>query len=267
VAWPKWVGYGVATAAAIGIDYLLSEGKPVKAPGIPTAEDGYLPPKNWNGEKVPSPNGGGYGYPDRNGNVWIPTGPGGRNSPAHGGPHWDVQIPGGGHRNVRPTPKNWMDLELMKNIQIIDGAENCNYAIFKASDELFDLIFPELGQDVEFIEDVWERVTNFDEKLHLFDEMWNCPVLKCEAIGIHGTLFYQLYWKKKFYPTKRETEMIACIWFTKMYKRRNHLTAAVSDWISLFDIVHFIILISFRCGLLGLQPMTAFLSATAMMQA
>jgi RHS repeat-associated protein len=72
-----------------------------KAPGQPTAADGYVPPKNWNGEKVPSPNGGGYGYPDRNGDVWVPTG----NGPtAHGGPHWDVQEPGGDYRNVFPTP-------------------------------------------------------------------------------------------------------------------------------------------------------------------
>ncbi len=71
----------------------------VKAPGEPTTADGYVPPKNWDGKKVPNPNGPGYGYPDQDGNVWVPTGTGPN---AHGGPHWDVESPGGGYRNVYP---------------------------------------------------------------------------------------------------------------------------------------------------------------------
>lgn len=66
-----------------------------QAPGKPTKEDGYVPPKNWNGEKVKSKKG--YGYPDKDGNIWIPTGPKG-----HGGSHWDVQLKGGGYQNVYP---------------------------------------------------------------------------------------------------------------------------------------------------------------------
>ena len=73
-----------------------------KAPGQPGPENGYFPPKggpNW----VPNPNpgsgGSGYGWEDKKGDVWCPTGPGGR---SHGGPHWDVQTPGGGYRNERP---------------------------------------------------------------------------------------------------------------------------------------------------------------------
>ncbi len=33
------------------------------------------------------PETGRVGYPDKDGNVWVPTGPGGD---AHGGSHWDV---------------------------------------------------------------------------------------------------------------------------------------------------------------------------------
>jgi hypothetical protein len=40
----------------------------------------------------------------------------------------------------------------MKNIQVIDGAENCVYDIFAATDEEFSLIFPR-GQDVAFIDE------------------------------------------------------------------------------------------------------------------
>jgi hypothetical protein len=40
------------------------------------------------------------GYPDRRGNIWVPTRPG----ESHGGPHFDVQLDGGrtGHINVYP---------------------------------------------------------------------------------------------------------------------------------------------------------------------
>ena len=71
--------------------------------GEPGAEDGFEPKKRWDGKKVKNPNGRGYGYPDKNGNVWVPT----RGSPSsgnsHGGEHWDVQTPGGGYTNVFPS--------------------------------------------------------------------------------------------------------------------------------------------------------------------
>ncbi|MBL0420164.1 hypothetical protein JI739_07370 [Ramlibacter sp. AW1] len=73
-----------------------------KAPGKPTEADGFKDPKggeNW----VPNPNpgkgGSGWGWQDAKGDVWCPTGQGGR---GHGGPHWDVQTPGGDYRNVKP---------------------------------------------------------------------------------------------------------------------------------------------------------------------
>ncbi len=73
-----------------------------KAPGKPTEADGFKSPKggdNW----VPNPNpgkgGSSWGWQDAKGDVWCPTGQGGN---AHGGPHWDVQTPGGDYRNVKP---------------------------------------------------------------------------------------------------------------------------------------------------------------------
>jgi hypothetical protein len=69
-----------------------------KAPGKPSGGDGFVDPKG--GDRwSPNPNGRGSGWEDRNGNVWVPTGQGGE---AHGGPHWDVQRPGGGYDNVYP---------------------------------------------------------------------------------------------------------------------------------------------------------------------
>jgi hypothetical protein len=74
-----------------------------QAPGKPTKEDGYIPPKKWDGKKVKHPKNGKVGWPDDKGNVWVPTGPG---PLAHGGPHWDVQYPNGkGYENIYPGGK------------------------------------------------------------------------------------------------------------------------------------------------------------------
>ena len=67
-----------------------------QAPGLPTKDDGFIPPKRWEGKKTRDPKSGRAGWPDENGHIWIPTGP-----RAHRGPHWDVQNPKTGkHRNV-----------------------------------------------------------------------------------------------------------------------------------------------------------------------
>lgn len=72
-----------------------------KAPGKPTANDGFKPKKNGDGEKVKHPKNGSYGWPDKQGNIWVPSGPNG-----HGGPHWDVQSPDGkSYANVLPGGK------------------------------------------------------------------------------------------------------------------------------------------------------------------
>ncbi|MBK5148620.1 hypothetical protein IQ285_13110 [Burkholderia sp. R-69608] len=74
-----------------------------KAPGKPSAEDGFQDPKggeNWVRNPNPGRGGSAWGWEDSSGDVWCPTGQGGN---AHGGSHWDVQSPGGRNRNVRPS--------------------------------------------------------------------------------------------------------------------------------------------------------------------
>lgn len=58
-----------------------------QAPGEPTKNDGFVPKKKWDGKKVKHPVTGQVGWPDKKGNVWIPTSIG---PLAHGGLHWDV---------------------------------------------------------------------------------------------------------------------------------------------------------------------------------
>jgi len=94
----------------------------------------------------------------------------------------------------------------MKNIQVIDGAANCAYAIYALEDDEFQIVFPGVKQNVEFIEDLVERLG--DAKVgRLLAPAWARQVAKPDVQGIHGTLFYQLYWKKKYYPTKNDEEM------------------------------------------------------------
>lgn len=71
-----------------------------KAPGKPSAEDGFEDPKGGE-EWAPNTNGRGYGWKDKNGDVWVPTGP--KKGSRQGKPHWDVQNPKtGGHKNIFP---------------------------------------------------------------------------------------------------------------------------------------------------------------------
>jgi hypothetical protein len=90
----------------------------------------------------------------------------------------------------------------MKNIQVIDGAQNTVYDIFQATDEEFALIFPE-GQDVAFIDEVMARGPE-KELDEASDRIWTRRIAKRDAMGIHGILFYELEYKKEFYPTRND---------------------------------------------------------------
>ena len=92
----------------------------------------------------------------------------------------------------------------MKNIQVIDGALNAVYDIFAATDEEFALIFPD-GEDIAFIGEVQAR-GNEKELDEAFARIWTRRIQKCDAVGIHGTLFYELDHKKQYYPTRRDEE-------------------------------------------------------------
>ena len=92
----------------------------------------------------------------------------------------------------------------MKNIQVIDGAVNCVYDIFQATDLEFSVIFPE-GQNVAFIDEVYAR--GGKELLdQAFKAIWERRIPKSEVHGIHGLLFYELEAKKVYYPTRKDEE-------------------------------------------------------------
>ncbi|MES2482726.1 MAG: hypothetical protein V4609_12070 [Pseudomonadota bacterium] len=95
---------------------------------------------------------------------------------------------------------------IMKNIQIVDGARNCVYDIFSATDEEFALVFPE-GTDIAFIDEVYAK-GNTELLDAAFTRIWQRRVKKSDAQGIHGIIFYELDEKKVYYPTRRDEEAI-----------------------------------------------------------
>jgi hypothetical protein len=95
----------------------------------------------------------------------------------------------------------------MKNIQVIDGAINCVYDIFAATDEEFALIFRD-DRDIAFIDEVYAQASDAPALDRAFATLWTRRVPKAQAMGIHGTLFYELEAKKPFYPTRRDEDAV-----------------------------------------------------------
>jgi hypothetical protein len=91
----------------------------------------------------------------------------------------------------------------VKNIQIIDGALNCTFSLFQATAEEFALLFPEPGQEIQYTEDL-PLLPGQDEIVAALSRIWERPIRKRDANGIHGTIFYQLTRYKAYYHAKRE---------------------------------------------------------------
>jgi len=94
----------------------------------------------------------------------------------------------------------------LKNIQIIDGADNATFSIFQVTEEEFKLIFPRPGQDLEIPEAVFKRLGK-KRAIELFTAIWERPILKVNVQGLHGTIFYNYYEKRNNLPkSKREID-------------------------------------------------------------
>ena len=94
----------------------------------------------------------------------------------------------------------------MKNVLVIDGAENCVYDIFQASDDDFAFVFPD-GTDIAFAEDIL-TLPDQDRAESVFSRLWSARVPKAQALGIHGVLFFELEHKRRFYPTRKDEEAV-----------------------------------------------------------
>lgn len=100
----------------------------------------------------------------------------------------------------------------MKNIQIIDGAQNSVFEIYAIPDKLFSLIFPK-GTDVAFEKDLLKKFPQQDRR---FKTLYKRRLDKKSIRGIHGTLCLALSASDpKYFPTRREAEVICRAPFPK----------------------------------------------------
>ena len=70
----------------------------------------------------------------------------------------------------------------MKIIQVIDGALNCTFSLFQATNEKFALIFPASGQDIQYAEDL-SSLPDVDVVLAALSRIWQRPIRKRDAMG------------------------------------------------------------------------------------
>jgi Domain of unknown function (DUF4279) len=97
----------------------------------------------------------------------------------------------------------------LRNIQIIDGADNATFSIFQATNEEFRAIFSGLGQDMEISEDFVNRVGEV-RAAEILQAIWERPILKRDANGIDGTLYYNAERRRQYLPSsKREVDFDA----------------------------------------------------------
>ena len=89
----------------------------------------------------------------------------------------------------------------MKNILMVDSAMNATFSVFQATDDEFKTLFPN-GEEMDVIEDVIIR-TGEEVAGVIFDQVWQRPILKSEATGIHATIIYDDPSRRDYLPASR----------------------------------------------------------------
>jgi hypothetical protein len=90
----------------------------------------------------------------------------------------------------------------MKNVQVIDHADNCMFPIFQFTEQQFALVFQKEAQDIAFIDEVLATLSDEDAAL-AFEGVWDRPIPKSEIDGLHGTLLYGFERKRQYFPASR----------------------------------------------------------------
>ena len=94
----------------------------------------------------------------------------------------------------------------MKNIQVVDGANNSIFEVYQVSDGIFEIVFPD-GNDVAFIGDV-ETLLEDEYSNDFWQVLYQNKVNKKEILGIHGTLHLTgSNCLKKYFPSLKEEEV------------------------------------------------------------
>jgi hypothetical protein len=112
-----------------------------------------------------------------------------------------------GERGIRLAIDVYEARPELRNIQIIDGADNATFSVFQATDAEFNQLFPTIGQDMEISEDFVQRVGEAVAN-RVFEAIWERPILKRDANGIHGTIFFNSQSRRQHMPaSKREVDL------------------------------------------------------------
>jgi hypothetical protein len=90
----------------------------------------------------------------------------------------------------------------VKNVQVIDAAENCHFPVFQMTAREFKAIFSGRGQDIAFAEDVVRRLGK-TKAAAILAPVWQRPILKTDIVGLHGTLFFGFRDRKSHFPRSR----------------------------------------------------------------
>jgi len=89
----------------------------------------------------------------------------------------------------------------VKNIQVIDSAQNAVYDIFAAPAHV-DLVFLP-GTAIAFSQEIATR-PDADKVFDVLNGIWGSRLAKTDVVGTHRTLFYGLRHKRQYYPTLRD---------------------------------------------------------------
>ena len=97
----------------------------------------------------------------------------------------------------------------MKNFMVVDGAQNSTFDIFRVSDAMFALVFPN-GTDVAFLDEVVSRIRARGLDQHkFFARLYSQPIDKKAVQGLHGILHSTCsYCDKASFPTRKEAEVV-----------------------------------------------------------
>ena len=94
----------------------------------------------------------------------------------------------------------------LKYVQLIDNSRSCTHDICEIEADVFKIVFPAPGQNIEFSRDIRRRLRR-SKTNELFRELRGNLVDKKTIPRIDGTLFFKLDVKKKYYPTKKDKEL------------------------------------------------------------
>lgn len=97
----------------------------------------------------------------------------------------------------------------MKNILVIDSADNCAYDIYACSDQDFWRLFPDVRGDMSDVafSDEFDYGGAQEAERNLWSRLWSNPVPKPLVHGLHGVIFYGFPERKKFYLNRQDRDL------------------------------------------------------------